>query len=56
VVVAAVLVMSAAVASPVAAKKRKIDVRPGPNAITQALARADKGDVLRLHGRRYRER
>jgi nitrous oxidase accessory protein NosD len=55
VVVAAVLVMIAAVASPVAAKKRKIDVRPGPNAITKALARADNGDVLRLHGRRYRE-
>jgi nitrous oxidase accessory protein NosD len=55
VLVAAVVVISVAIASPAAAKKRKIDVRPGPNAITKALARADRRDTLRLHGRRYRE-
>jgi nitrous oxidase accessory protein NosD len=49
------LVAVVAPASPATAKKRKIDVRPGPNAISKALARADRGDMLRLHGRRYRE-
>ena len=33
--------------------KRKIDVRPGPNAIAKALDRADDGQVLRIHKGRY---
>jgi parallel beta-helix repeat protein len=34
---------------------RKIDVRPGPNAISDALDRASEGAVLRIHSGRYEE-
>jgi parallel beta-helix repeat protein len=35
--------------------KHVIQVRPGPNAITKALRKADAGDKLRIHRGRYRE-
>jgi parallel beta-helix repeat protein len=35
--------------------KRKIEVRPGPNAIAKALDRAGDGQVLRIHKGRYEE-
>lgn len=38
-----------------AAAKRKIDVRPGPHAIADAVGRAEAGDVLRVHRGRYEE-
>jgi parallel beta-helix repeat protein len=45
-----------AVASPAEGNgKRKIDVRPGPNAIANALDRADDGQVLRIHTGHYEE-
>jgi parallel beta-helix repeat protein len=43
-------------AAPAGAKgKRKIQVRPGPNAIGNALDRAEDGQVLRIHKGRYEE-
>jgi hypothetical protein len=35
--------------------KHKLDVHPGNDALAQALERARDGDVLRIHGRQYRE-
>jgi hypothetical protein len=35
--------------------RRRIDVFPGPNALTRALEDARDGDVLRIHQGRYRE-
>jgi hypothetical protein len=35
--------------------RRKIDVFPGPDAITRALEKARDGDILRVHRGRYRE-
>ncbi|MGH2961488.1 MAG: right-handed parallel beta-helix repeat-containing protein [Solirubrobacterales bacterium] len=51
------LVAILAAAGPaVGAEKRKgIHVRPGQDAISRALARADDGDVLRIHKGRYPE-
>lgn len=51
------LVAALVAAAPVSAAKgkRKIHVRPGQDAISRALARADDGDVLRIHKGRYRE-
>jgi parallel beta-helix repeat protein len=40
---------------PIATAKRKIEVRPGPDAISRAIERADAGDVLRIHRGRYTE-
>jgi parallel beta-helix repeat protein len=52
----ALLVLVACVPETATAKgKRKIEVRPGPNAIENAVARADAGDVLRIHSGRYEE-
>jgi len=49
----ALVVSVPAIAS--ARAKRKIEVRPGPNAIANALDRADDGQVLRIHRGRYEE-
>ncbi len=51
---AAVLLCAPAVAEAGGAGKT-IQVRPGANAITKALARARNGDTLRIHGGNYRE-
>jgi parallel beta-helix repeat protein len=52
----AVVVVGLAAAPGVAGKgKRKLEVRPGPDAIENALDRARGGDVLRIHKGRYEE-
>jgi parallel beta-helix repeat protein len=51
-----VLALVACVTASAAGKaKRTIDVRPGPNAISNALDRAEDGAVLRIHRGRYEE-
>jgi parallel beta-helix repeat protein len=55
-IVAVALAVTMAMASPaVGNAKRKIEIRPGPNAIANALDRAEDGQVLRVHKGRYEE-
>jgi parallel beta-helix repeat protein len=52
----ALLAIGSVVAPSAAANgKRKVEVRPGPNAIANALDRADDGQVLRIHKGHYDE-
>jgi hypothetical protein len=52
----AILVFSLVVVGlPLEAGAAVIDVRPGPNAITKAVHRADPGDRVVIHGGLYRE-
>jgi nitrous oxidase accessory protein NosD len=54
--IAALSLLALVTSAPTAtAAKRKIDVRPGKEALSKALDRARDGAVLRIHGRRYRE-
>jgi parallel beta-helix repeat protein len=54
-VVGCALAVSAVGASPALAKKRKVTVRPGKDAITKALGRVKEPGVVRVKRGRYRE-